>query len=132
MKLTYKTVIPYDEVNSNGSINGGYTFQLMDLGAATFINEMFMNAMPNTTLVTSSATIKYLLPVFQHEYAEVYADVLNITPATLKIRAALNTRPIKSTEWSTAATGEFNFSLIDPVTRRIVRIPRKIINEIKG
>ena len=132
MKLTYKTVIPYDEVNSNGSINGGYTFHLMDLGAVTFINEMFMNAVPNTTLVTSSATVKYLLPVFQHEYVEVYADVLDITPATLKIQATLNTRPSNSTEWSTAATGEFNFSLVDPVTRRVVRIPRKIINEIKG
>ena len=132
MKLTYKTVIPYDEVNSNGSIHGGYTFKLMDLGAVTLINEMFMNTMPNTTLVTSSATVKYLLPVFQHEYAEVYAKVMNVTSGTLTVQAALNTRRIKSTEWNTAVTGEFNFSLIDPVSRRIVRIPRKIINEIKG
>lgn len=132
MKLTYKTVIPYDEVNSNGSINGGYIFHLMDLGTVTFINELFMNAMPNTTLVTSSATIKYLLPVFQHEYAEVYAEILSVTPGTLKIRSILKTRQIKSTEWCIATTGEFNFSFINPVTRRIVRIPRKIINEIKG
>jgi acyl-CoA thioesterase FadM len=132
MKLTYKTVIPYEEVNSNGSINGGYTFQLMDLGAVTFINELFMNRMPGTTLVTSSATVKYKVPVFQHEYAEVYAEVINITPGTLTISSILKTRQIKSTEWVTAAMGEFNFSLIDPVTRNIVRIPRKIMNEIKG
>lgn len=132
MKLTYKTVIPYDEVNSNGSINGGYTFQLMDLGAVTFINELFMNRMPGTTLVTSSATVKYQVPVFQHEYAEVYTETLSVTPGTLKISSILKTRKIKSTEWVTAATGEFNFSLIDPVTRNIVRIPREIINEIKG
>lgn len=132
MKLTYKTVIPYNELNSNGSINGGYTFQLMDLGAVTFINELFMNRMPGTTLVTSSATVKYQVPVFQHEYAEVYAEVLSVTPGTLKISSILKTRKIKSTEWVTAAMGEFNFSLIDPVTRNIVRIPREIMNEIKG
>lgn len=132
MKLTYKTVIPYNELNSNGSINGGYLFHLMDLGAVTFINELFMNTMPNTTLVTSSATIKYLLPVFQHEYVEVYAEILDVTPSTLKIRSILKTRQTKSTEWNTATTGEFNFSFIDPVTRRIVRIPREIMNEIKG
>ena len=133
MKLVIKQTIPGKRANSNSSTKGGYLFELMDIGAVTMLNESFANRGPDSqALVTNSADVKYITPVFIYEYVEVLAEITAISPGSVTVAIVLNKRNNKSTEWVKAVTGNFSFSLIDVKTRRITRISREIINEIKG
>lgn len=133
MKLVFKTIIPLSEVNSNSSTKGGYIFELMDYGAVTLINEIFVHALPeNHHAVTNTGEIKYIKSVFAYNYIEVYAEIIDVSPGSVTINTVLNSRDRKSNNWDCAATATFKFSIVDANTRRIVRIPKEVINEIKG
>lgn len=133
MTLVFKTIIPCDEINSNGSTKGGYLFELMDYGSVTLINERFIHALPNNhSAVTNTAEIKYIKPVFAYDYVEVYAEIRDISPGNVTVETVLNSRNGKRIEWERAAIGIFKFSIVNTDTRRIVRIPKEVVNEIKG
>lgn len=133
MKLVLKQPIPGTKANSNGSTKGGYLFEIMDVAGVTMLNETFANIVPdNYSLVTNRADVKYIASVFVHEYIEVFAEITDITPASVTVGIVLNNRNRNSTEWTTAVTGSFSFSMIDTNTRKIVRIPREVINVNKG
>lgn len=133
MTLVFKTIIPCDEINSNDSAKGGYLFELMDYGAVTLINERFVHTLPeNHHAVTNAGEIKYIKPVFAYDYIEVHAEIRDISPGNVTVETVLNSRHKKSNAWERAAIATFKFSIIDTDTRRIVRIPKEVVNEIKG
>ena len=133
MKLVYKTIVSNSDVNANNSASGGYLFGLLDYGAVTLISEQFVNRMPNKyQAVTASADIKYINSVFPFDFIEVYANITNITSAYVEVFVELNSRNKKSMCWERTVTANFKFSIIDINTRKIVRIPKEVINEIKG
>jgi acyl-CoA thioesterase FadM len=133
MKLVIKTIIPCTEINSNGSTKGGYTFELMDYAGVTFLNELFVNTLPeNHALVTNDANIKYIRSIFAYDYIEIFAKLSDATSGRLITEVQLYSRNRKSTEWNLSATANFSFAIIDTNTRKIVRIPKEIINAIKG
>lgn len=134
MKLVIKTIIPCEELNSNGSTKGGYLFEIMDYAGVTILNETFVASLPeNHVLVTTHANdIKYINSVFAYDYVEVYAEITDISASSATVCVELKNRNKKSTVWETSVVGEFKFSIIDVETRKIVRIPKEVINEIKG
>lgn len=133
MKLVYKTITPVSETTSNGSISGGYTFEIMDYSGVTAINEAFLNSIDEKhAAVTTDASIKYVLPVFAYDYIEVYAEIVDVTRGSIEVNTVLKSRGRKSKDWKDCAYATFKFSIIDLDTRRIVRIPKEVINEIKG
>jgi len=133
MKLVYKAIIPSTETNSNGSTKGGFIFELMDFSGVTYLNELFVNQLPeNEALVTNEASIKYISSVFAHDYIEIFADLISISPGNVTVNVELHSRDKKSTEWKLSANAVLSFTIINTDTRRVVRIPREIINAIKG
>jgi acyl-CoA hydrolase len=131
MKLVIKGFIPGDSTNGNGSTKGGWLFEQLDLAALTYISELFLCEMPGILAVTNSADVKFISPAFAYGYIEIWADIETVSPGSIGISVYLNYRDKKSKEFKSCVSGTVSFSLINK-DRKIVRIPRKIINEIKG
>lgn len=133
MRLLYKDIAPAGEVNGNGSVKGGWIFEKMDYAALTIASEDFFWKMPDRVVaVTNSASIQYHSSVFPHEYIEMWGEYEDISPAKVNTKIECRQRKRHTNEWETVATGVFSFSLIDKETRKIVRIPKEVVNEIKG
>lgn len=132
MRLLYKDIAPDGELNGNGSIKGGWIFEKMDYAALTIGSEDFIHRMPGIAAVTNAAEIKYLVPVFPHEYIEIWGDYSHISAGKFDVALEFRERFRKSNTWEIAAKAMFSFSLIDAQTRKIVRIPKEVVNEIKG
>lgn len=132
MRLLYKNIAPAAELNGNGSTKGGWVFEKMDYAALTLASEDFMWKLPDFSGVTNSASIKYHGSVFPHEYVEIWGSYIDISPGKVDVYVECRQRLRKSNEWNVTATATFSFSLIDNKTRKIARIPKEIINEIKG
>ena len=132
MRLLYKDIAPDGELNGNGSIKGGWIFEKMDYAALTIASEDFIHTMPGVAAVTNNAEIKYISSVFPHEYIEIWGEYSYISPGKFDIDLEFRQRYRKSSEWIVSAKGTFSFSLIDAETRKIVRIPKEVVNEIKG
>lgn len=132
MRLLYKDIAPDGELNGNGSIKGGWIFEKMDYAALTIASEDFLFDMPGIAAVTNAAEIKYKSPVFPHEYIEIWGEYSYISVGKFDVSLEFRERFRKTNNWIVAATATFSFSLIDAETRNIVRIPREIVNEIKG
>lgn len=132
MRLLYKDIAPDGELNGNGSIKGGWIFEKMDYAALTIGSEDFIHQMPGIAAVTNAAEIKYHRPVFPHEYIEIWGDYSYISVGKFDVSLEFRERFRKSINWELAATATFSFSLIDAETRKIVRIPKEVVNEIKG
>lgn len=131
MKLVIKGTIPRDSTNGNGSTKGGWLFDQLDIAAFTYISELFLCEMPNVMAVTNSADVKFISPAFAHGYIEIWADVKTVSQSSISISVYLNYREKGTKEFKSCVSGTVSFSLINK-DRRLVRIPRKIINEIKG
>lgn len=131
MKLVIKGYIPGDVTNGNGSVKGGWLFEQLDIAALTYISELFLCDMPGILAVTNSADVKFISPAFAYGYIEIWADIESVSSGSISISVHLNYRYKKSKEFKSCVSGIVSFTLINK-DRRIVRIPRKIINEIKG
>ena len=131
MKLVIKGFIPGDVTNGNGSVKGGWLFEQLDIAALTYISELFLCDMPGILAVTNSADVKFISPAFAYDYIEIWADIESVSSGSISISVHLNYRYKKSKEFKSCVSGIVSFTLINK-DRRIVRIPRKIINEIKG
>ena len=131
MRLLYKCIAPKQFVNANGSVAGGWTFSIMDQSAYTIASEDWLSKYPEVSALTASAEIKYLCPMFPDDYIEVWGDYLDISPAKWTVHTKCFVRSLKSTEWEVGAEGIFNFVQTD-LNRKIVRIPKEVVNEIKG
>lgn len=132
MRLLYKDIAPDGELNGNGSVKGGWIFEKMDYAALTIGSEDFIHSMHGIAAVTNNAEIKYISSVFPHEYIEIWGDYSYISVGKFDVSLEFRQRYRKSNKWETCATGIFSFSLIDAETRKIVRIPKEVVNEIKG
>lgn len=132
MKLLYKSIAPESEINGNGSVQGGWIFKKMDYASLTLGSEDFIWSIPDAKAVTNSASIKYNNPLFPHEYVEIWGEYTDISRATFDVTLEGRSRHSNSNDWKLIATAMFSFSLIDSNTRNIIRIPREVINEIKG
>lgn len=131
MQIEYKCTVPGDAVNVHNTAKGSYLFELMDLAGATRASPLFVGK-TNGVIVTSDADIKYILPVNAFDYVEVHVGIINITASKVVTNVELYIRATNSLEWRLASTGHFSFSLVDRSTRKLVRIPKEVINEIKG
>ena len=132
MRLLYKSIAPENRMNGNGSVQGGWIFEKMDYAALTIGSEDFIWKLKGVAAVTNSANIKYHSSVFPHEYIEIWGKYSHISSARFDTYVECRQRKRKTDEWEVVATATFSFCLIDAITRNIIRIPREIINEIKG
>jgi acyl-CoA hydrolase len=132
MKLYYKDIAPAAERNGNGSIKGGWIFEKMDYAALTILSEEYIYDLENVGTATSKADIQFKLPIYPHDYVEIYSKISNISSSTFSIYVECKTRKRKSTEWDLAAAANFDFVLIEPDKRKVIRIPREKIDAIKG
>lgn len=133
MRLLYKDIAPSGEINGNGSIKGGWIFEKMDYAALTIASEDFFWATDESIVaVTNSASIQYHNSVFPHEYVEIWGDYDDVSPAKLNTKLEFRQRKRHTNTWEVVATAVFSFSLINKETRKIVRIPKEVVNEIKG
>lgn len=131
MRLLYKCIAPKQFTNANGSMAGGWTFSIMDESAYVIASEDWLSKYPDISAVTANADIKYLLPMFPYNYIEVWGEYIYISPAKWTVRVDCYVRYIKSDKWELSAQGTFDFVQIDR-NRKIVRIPKEVVNEIKG
>lgn len=131
MQLGYKCIVPCSALNSNNSAKGAYLFELMDLGAVTYLSQFFVNQITHV-LVTTDSNIKYLAPVEAFDFIEVKVSVINISSSKITASVQLYNKTSKSENWTLAVAGVFSFSLIHTETRKLQRMPREVINVIKG
>jgi acyl-CoA hydrolase len=134
MKILFKDIAPAGENNGNGSVLGGWIYSKMDNAALTIASDHWLHKIPNVAAVTNSAEIKYVRSIFANDYVEIWGEYVDASPAKVDIiLKAYNRNGIKKDkEYGLCATAIFSFTLIDNDTRKIVRIPREIIDEIKG
>lgn len=131
MRLLYKGIAPGVYETGNGSVAGGWTFAVMDQSAFTIASEDWLHKYTGISAVTESANIKYIDSIFPNDYVEVWGEYSDITPAKWIVYTKCYTRRKKSIDWKLAATGSFTFVQINK-NRNIVKIPKEVINEIKG
>ena len=134
MKLLFKEIAPAGENNGNGSVLGGWIYSKMDNAALTIASDHWLHRIPNVAAVTNSAEIKYIKSIFANDYVEIWGEYGNISAGKVDVVLKGYTRNAikKESEYSLCATSVFSFSLIDLTTRKLVRIPKEIIDEIKG
>lgn len=131
MILAYKDIAP-DNRNGNSTVKGGWLFEKMDYAALTVISETIGHKYNKLRAVTSSADVKYVHPVYPHDYIEIWSEIKEVTPVQVKVEVVLKTRKRYSNEWIDATTGNFNFVFVNSESNKISRIPREVINETKG
>jgi acyl-CoA thioesterase FadM len=131
MKLILKGYIPGNTNNGNGSVRGSWIFEQADVAALTFINELFLSDMPDTLAVTNSADLKFISPAFPHNYFEAWGELESISPGCISILVTIKYRHAKSKEYTNCLTGTVGFTLINK-DRKVVRVPKEVINAVKG
>ena len=132
MKLCYKDIAPASQKNGNDGIKGGWIFEKMDYAALTILSEEHLSDLSGVFTVTHSANVKFVNSVYPHDYVEIYASIVDISHTTFFINVEFKTRKRKTKEWVTSAIADFNFVLLDEKSKKISRIPREIINAVKG
>ena len=131
MKLVLKGYVPGDVVNGNGSARGSWIFEQADVAALTFIDELFLSELSDVLAVTNSADLKFISPVFSHNYFEAWGELESISPGRISIYVTIKYRNAKSKEYVDCLTGTVSFTLINK-DRKVVRVPKEVINAVKG
>jgi len=131
MKLVIKGYVPGDVVNGNGSVKGSWIFEQADIAALTLIDELFLSEMPDVLAVTNSADLKFMSPAFPHNYFEAWGELESISPGRISIYVTIKYRNAKSKEYVDCLTGTVSFTLINK-DRKVVRVPKEVINAVKG
>ena len=131
MKLLLKGYIPGNTISGNGSVRGAWVFEQADVAALTFINELFLSDMPDTLAVTNSADLKFISPAFPHNYFEAWGELESISSGSISILVTIKHRHAKSKEYTNCLTGTVRFTLINK-DRKVVRVPKEVINAVKG
>ena len=130
--LVYKLYTGGATVNGHGSVYGGWLFDILDRAGLVWINENITSKMGGTAAATSSATVKFHHVVIPIGFVEAYAECRDISAGSITIDVDLYYRKNDSTKSEVAVSGTLAFSLIDKDTRKLQRIPREIIDAIKG
>ena len=88
----------------------------------------------NSALTLPTSTTWYDVDYFETtaQYLATSASGGTGSGATFDVTLEGRSRHSNSNDWKLIATAMFSFSLIDSNTRNIIRIPREVINEIKG
>jgi acyl-CoA hydrolase len=130
--LVYKLYTGGVTVNGHGSVYGGWLFDVLDKSSLVWINENITSKIGGVAAATSSATVKFHRVVLPNGFVEAYAECSDISAGNITIDVELYYRKNDSTDAELAVSGTLAFSLIDKDTRKLKRIPREIIDAIKG
>ena len=119
-------------VNGHGTVYGGWIFDILDRAGLTWINENITSKMNSEAAATSAAKVKFHNAVMPFGFVEAYAECIDISVGNITVEVELHYRKSDSTEPEIAATGTLSFSLVDRDTRKLQKVPREIIDAIKG
>jgi acyl-CoA hydrolase len=131
-KLVYKGYTEHAQVNGNKSMCGAYLFDKIDISALTWMSEEFLTEMRGVYAVTNEVKMQFNKSVFPFGYLEIYAECVDITPARIDIKVEMMYRDRDTIEYEMATNAIVSFSIIDENTRKLKRIPREVMNAIKG
>jgi acyl-CoA hydrolase len=132
MELFVKTHLSGDKLNSNGTVRGAELFEYADVAGYTFCNEKFLLHRPDLMVATNNADFKFLGPAYAYGFVEVFAEVGEVTPARIDVRIKMMVRDNKDSEWRDCLRGTFSFTVISRETRKIHRLTKEEMYEIKG
>ena len=130
--LVYKLYTGGAMVNGHGTVYGGWIFDVLDRAGLTWINENITSKMGDTAAATSSSSVKFHSAIMPFGFVEAYAECIDISVGNITVEVELHYRKSDSTEPEIAASGTLSFSLVDRDTRKLQRVPREIIDAIKG
>ena len=130
--LVYKLYTGGVTVNGHGSVYGGWIFDILDRAGLVWINENITSKIGGVAAATSSATVKFHSAVMPFGFIEAYAECSDISVGNIDVDVELHYRKNDSTESEVAASGTLSFSLVDKDTRKLQRVPREMIDAIKG
>ena len=130
--LVYKLYTGGAMVNGHGSVYGGWIFDILDRAGLVWINENITSKMNSEAAATSAAKVKFHNAVMPFGFVEAYAECIDISVGNITVEVELHYRKSDSTEPEIAASGTLSFSLVDRDTRKLQRVPREIIDAIKG
>lgn len=131
-KLVYKGYTEHAQVNGNKSMCGAYLFDKIDISALTWMSEEFLSDMKGVYAVTNRVDMEFNKSVFPFGYLEIYAECMDITPGRVDIRVEMMYRQRDQKEFEMASNALVSFSIIDKNTRKLKRIPREVIDAVKG
>jgi len=130
--LVYKIYTGGAMINGHGSVYGGWIFDILDRAGLVWINENITSKMGSEAAATSAAKVKFHNAVMPFGFVEAYAECSDISVGNINVDVELYFREHNSKNSELAASGTFSFSLVDRDTRKLQRVPREMINAIKG
>ena len=130
--LVYKLYTGGATVNGHGSVYGGWLFDILDRAGLVWMNENITSKIGGVAAATSSATVKFHSAVMPFGFVEAYAECDDISVGNITVNVELYYRKNDSTNSELAASGKLSFSLVDKDTRKLQRVPREMIDAIKG
>lgn len=131
MELHTKIHIEGHSLNANGTLKGANVFDYADVTAFSIINDKFTRFHKHIGVVTSSATSKFISPIFGYGFIECFAEIIDCTPARITVKILIKYRERKGLEWVDAFEGTFQFTCIDRETRKVYKLSKEEMNEIK-
>jgi len=131
-KLVWKVHLVADHVNAGGTVSGGRLFDMADVSAYTMINETFLTERPDIAVVTNSADVKFIAPAYAYGFIESYAEIIEVTPARINLSITMQYRDNRSLDWYDCFVGTFSFTCLDKATRKVYKMSKEEMNEIKS